>query len=102
MPDIKKLPKMDMRCALGGWHLAGKRPESDEHIVGTPSGIRYGRSARRLAEGEMPVGLFEAMRWTPWTTASDRTGDTNAQEPSGQLVESRLEQPGATLRRRLR
>eukprot|EP00972_Heterocapsa_arctica_P024332 3590067-Heterocapsa_arctica.AAC.1 len=65
MPDIKKLPKMDARWEEGIW--LGKRPDSDKHVVATPSGVRYGRSVRRLAEGEMTMNLFQAMKWTPWT-----------------------------------
>eukprot|EP00972_Heterocapsa_arctica_P003734 557518-Heterocapsa_arctica.AAC.1 len=58
-PDLTKVPKMDPRWSCGLW--LGRIPSSDEHIVGTANGIVYGRSCRRLAAGEVPEGMFEAM-----------------------------------------
>ena len=58
------VPKMDARWNLGLW--LGKTVSSDEHMVGTASGMNYGRSVKALPDAEVPTSLYEDMRWTPW------------------------------------
>eukprot|EP00972_Heterocapsa_arctica_P108226 15937998-Heterocapsa_arctica.AAC.1 len=42
LPDALVQPKLDLRWVQGLW--LGRKPETDEHIVGCRDKIRFGRS----------------------------------------------------------
>ena len=63
MPEALKLPKLDNRWIGGIW--LGRRLATDENIVGTPNGIFYSRTCKRMMEGE-DKSMYDKMLWTPW------------------------------------
>ena len=57
--------KMEPKTAVGVW--LGKSNTSDEHLVGTPQGIRRCRSCYRRPEGKRwDKTVLDRMRGTPW------------------------------------
>ena len=48
----------------------GRDSQSDEHVVGTPTGMRRSRAVKLLPENESwSAPLFQGMVWTPWHTS---------------------------------
>ena len=43
----------------------GKTGESDEHIVGTKTGVVISRTVKEMPKTEVTLDLFKQMRWTP-------------------------------------
>ena len=56
-PKLDDVPKMDARWSLGLW--LGETVSSDEHMVGTETGVHYGRSVKALPAAEVPTNLCE-------------------------------------------
>ena len=56
VPDLKQITKLELRWTAGIWQ--GKTIDSDEHIAGTASGIRTGRSARPMAVALVAPELY--------------------------------------------
>ena len=72
LPDVANLSKLDDRWTPGIW--LGKTGESDEHIVGTKTGVMISRTVKEMPKTEVILDLFQQMRWTPTLGyAADRT-----------------------------
>lgn len=56
VPDLKQTTKLEPRWMAGIW--LGKTIDGDEHIAGTASGIRTGRSARPMAAALVAPELY--------------------------------------------
>ena len=64
--------KMEPKTAVGVW--LGKSNTSDEHLVGTPQGIRRCRSCYRRPEGKRwDKTVLDRMRGTPWQPKGEPT-----------------------------
>ena len=63
---------MEPKTAVGVW--LGKSNTSDEHLVGTPQGIRRCRSCYRRPEGKRwDKTVLDGMRGTPWQPKGEPT-----------------------------
>ncbi|CAE8639057.1 unnamed protein product, partial [Polarella glacialis] len=65
------LMRLDPRWVAGVF--LGKMPDSDEFIVGTREGVRYGRSVREVTD--FPRDLVDKMEWRPLP------GEPSAEQP---------------------
>ena len=67
-----------MRWIEGLW--LGRSVGTDEHIVGTATGIQLGRTCRWIPPAEAHESIFEQMRFTPWSQKVVATWDALRQE----------------------
>ena len=76
--------KMEPKTAVGVW--LGKSNTSDEHLVGTPQGIRRCRSCYRRPEGKRwDKTVLDRMRGTPWQPKVEPTANTRYARAPGRL-----------------
>ena len=76
--------KLQSHWFEGVW--LGRTTSTDEHIIGTPTGIKLARAVRRTP-GQWDAKMITAMVWTPWATdesshpepgvAMEQTGPTH-------------------------
>jgi len=65
--------KLESAWLEGIW--IGRDTRTDEHFVGTPGGLVRSRAIkRRTEEKRWDLGLFQAMKWTPWVTGPTTRG----------------------------
>eukprot|EP00971_Amphidinium_carterae_P340411 6478743-Amphidinium_carterae.1 len=72
--------KADSLWAKAVW--LGRREQNGEHILGTPDGIQFARTVRRLEPARRhQVKVLQAMRGTPWAPATRSLGKKRRELP---------------------
>ena len=76
----KNIGKLAPRGVEGIW--LGRSPISDEHVVGTPSGVLFGRTARPIEKSQATSGLYAALNITPAQAFEPVTAPTSSSSPA--------------------
>ena len=68
-----QLNKLELTWLEGVW--LGRDSRTDEHLIGTPSGICRSRAGKRKVESKRwDLELFQQMKWTPWQSTPTSRG----------------------------